>query len=41
MIHLANGPTVLCFYLRVFEWASTVDWRGLLAKKRGESCPSR
>ena len=28
-------------YLRVFEWASTVDWRGLLAKKRGESCPSR
>ena len=21
--------------------ASTVDWRGLLAKKRGESCPSR
>ena len=30
-------PTVM----RVFEWASTVDWRGLLAKKRGESCPSR
>lgn len=28
-------------YLRVFEWALTVDWRGLLAKKRGESCPSR
>lgn len=28
-------------YLRVFEWASTMDWRGLLAKKRGESCPSR
>lgn len=20
-------------YLRVFEWASTVDWRGLIAKE--------
>ena len=34
------SPRFVADYLRVFEWASTVDWRGLLAKKRGESCPS-